>query len=208
MTEYTGDMVIDGVGQVYLGNTGARVLLGEQPRPGRIIQVDTNRKFNIVEEDIIFPNAIFINPDEKTLYNAETFRYGLLKFDVSDKNESLSNRQKAWSPATIASERGASKESMIRIDGGCMDAEGGMWLSLLAFEEFIRLSPDGRQITHRIWTNVHATACTLGGEDGKTLFITNWVPKGKNLFSAMTGRRTRCTVSMARVEVGHVKVLP
>ncbi|CAI7647995.1 unnamed protein product [Penicillium pancosmium] len=194
MTGYSGDMVIDKVGRVYLDDTGARVLHGEEPRPGRIIRVDTNKSVHVVEEDVVFPNAIFISPDGNTLYNAETFRYGLLKFDISDKDGSLSNRQNVWSPATIAGDRGASKDSMIGIDGGCMDADGGMWLSLLALEEFVRLSPDGLQITHRIKTNGHATACTLGGNDGKTLFlVTNWVPEGEELFSAMTAKRTRCT---------------
>lgn len=209
MTGYTGDMVIDKFGRVYIDDTGARVLHGEQPRPGRLLLVDSNQSVKVVEENIVFPNAIFISADGRTLYNAETFRYGLLKFEISEADGSLSNRQEVWSPAAVAGDRGASKDSMIGIDGGCMDAEGGMWLSLLAFEEFVRLSPDGKQITHRIKTNGHATACTLGGEDGKTLFlVSNSVPEGENLFSAMTANRTRCTVSIARVDVARGNALP
>lgn len=207
MGGYCGDMVIDRAGRVYLDDTGARVLHGEQPKPGRLLRIDTDGTVNIAAENIVFPNALMISTDGKNLFNAETFGYGLLKFDIGADGE-LSNRQKVWTPATRAGDKGASAVTMIGIDGGCMDAEGGMWLSLLALEEFVRLAPDG-QITHRVKTNGHATACTLGGEDGKTLFMaTNWTPENENLFTAMVAKKTRCTVSTTRVEVGRGQALP
>lgn len=208
MTGYCGDMVIDSQGRVFLDDTGARVLHGEKPRAGRLLRIDPDGSVRSVEEDIVFPNALFISNDGKTLYNAETFRYGLLKFDLN-ADGTLSNRQEVWTPATIAGERGASAESMIGIDGGCMDAEGGVWLSLLALEKFVRLDLATGNITHEIKVDGHATACTLGGEDGKTLFLcTNWTPHDENLFAAMKALRTRCTISAARVDIGRGTALP
>lgn len=208
MTGYCGDMVIDNEGRVFLDDTGARVLHGEAPRAGRVLRIDPDGSIRSVEENIIFPNALMISNDGKTLYNAESFGYGLLKFDLGTDG-TLKDRRNVWSPATLAGERGASAASMIGIDGGCMDAEGGIWLCLLALEQVARLDPETGIITHRVKVDGHATACTLGGEDGKTLFIcTNWTPKDEGLFTAMAGLRTRCTVSMARVDIGRGTALP
>jgi sugar lactone lactonase YvrE len=89
-----------------------------------------------------------------------------------------------------------------------MDAEGGMWLGMLAYEHFIRLDPKGN-VTHQIKVDGHSTACTLGGEDGKTLYmVINTVPAGENLFEAMVSKRTRCKIATTVVEVGRGKALP
>ncbi|KAL5365932.1 hypothetical protein BJX96DRAFT_180271 [Aspergillus floccosus] len=147
MTGYCGDMAIDIHGRVYQGDTGARVLHGELPRPGRLLIIETEGSVHVAEENI-------------------TFGYGLLKWDVG-ANGRLSNRQKVWSPAVVSptGQTGITPDGMFSIDGGCMDAEGGMWLSLLGLEKFVRVDQQGI-ITHEIRTDGHATACTLGGEDG------------------------------------------
>lgn len=205
MTGYCGDMVIDNKGRVFLDDTGARVLHGQKPGPGRLLRIDTDGTVTSVQEGIVFPNALCISADGTTLYNAETFGYGLYKFDLGDDG-SLSNKEKVWAPAAIAGEAGG---PFVGIDGGCMDAEGGIWLSLLAMEQFVRLDLKTGNITHRIKVDGHATACTLGGEDGKTLYmLTNWVPDGENLFTAMVALRTRCTVSAARVDIAHGTARP
>ncbi|CAK7220243.1 hypothetical protein SCUCBS95973_004093 [Sporothrix curviconia] len=192
-------------GRVSLDDTGARVLHGQDPGPGRLLRIDPDGAVSSVEEGIIFPNALCISPDGKTLYNAETFGYGLHKFDLGDDG-SLSNKQKVWAAASIA---GGATGKFVDIDGGCMDAEGGIWLSLLALEQFARLDLKTGTITHRVKVEGHATACTLGGDDGKTLYmLTNWVPEGEDLFTAMVALKTRCTVSAARVDIAHGDAQP
>jgi sugar lactone lactonase YvrE len=208
MSGYCGDMVIDKSGRVFLDDTGARVLHGETPRPGRLLAIEPDGTVTVAAEDIVFPNAVFISNDGKNLYVAETFRYGLLRYEIDDAGK-LTNRQNYWSPTVLP---GVVKETMaanmIGIDGGCMDAEGGMWLSMLGYEEFIRLDASGKQ-THSIKSQGHATACTLGGEDGKTLFLVmNQVPEGENLFTAMVAKRTTCTIGKVRVDVGRGTALP
>jgi sugar lactone lactonase YvrE len=202
MTGYCGDMAIDTTGRVYLDDTGARVLHGESPRPGRLLIIESDESVRIADENIVFPNALFMSGDGKNLFCAETFGKGLLKWDVGPHG-SLSNRQLVWSPATISptGEIGNTPYGLIGIDGGCMDAEGGMWLSMLALEKFVRLDQQGN-VTHEIKTKGHATACTLGGDDGKTLFlVTNSFAEGEqSIFSAMVARRTQCIVSYATVD--------
>ncbi|UPK96734.1 hypothetical protein LCI18_007669 [Fusarium solani-melongenae] len=186
MTGYCGDMYIDSVGRVYLDDTGARVLHGEDPSPGRLIMVDTGRTAKVAAEHLVFPNALVITEDGKSLFVAETFGQGLLKFDVG--------------PGDFAEKEAAGK--MVKIDGGCLDAEGNIWLSLLGYDQFIRLDQRGN-INARICVSGHATACYLGGEDGKTLYlVVNQVPDGESIFTAMVAKKTTCAVGSARVDIG------
>ncbi|KAI8686745.1 hypothetical protein LRP88_09376 [Fusarium phalaenopsidis] len=202
MTGYCGDMYIDNVGRVYLDDTGARVLHGEDPSPGRLIMVDMDRTAKVAAENLVFPNALVITDDGKSLFVAETFGQGLLKFDVGPGGE-LSNRQLFWSPSSLpdfAEKEAAGK--MVKIDGGCLDAEGNIWLSLLGYDQFIRLDQQGN-INARIRVSGHATACYLGGEDGKTLYlVVNQVPDGESIFTAMVAKKTTCAVGSARVDIG------
>ncbi|KAJ5097482.1 hypothetical protein N7456_008203 [Penicillium angulare] len=162
MTGYCGDMVIDTAGRVYLDDVGARVLHGEKPRPGRLLMIETDGSVSVAEEQLMFPNALCITPDGRTLFCAETYGQGLLKWDIGPNGE-LSNRQLHWAPATISptGEVGSTPHGLIGIDGGCMDGEGGMWLSMLGLEKFVRVDQKGN-VTHEIHVKGHATACTLG----------------------------------------------
>jgi sugar lactone lactonase YvrE len=206
MTGYCGDMFIDQKGRVYLDDTGARVLHGEAPSPGRLIMVDTDRTAKSVAENLVFPNTLLISKDGKSLFVAETFGAGLSRFDVGPKGE-LSNRRVFWSPTSLPDF--AEKDAagiMVKIDGGCLDDEGNIWLSMLGYEQFIRLDTSGN-INARIKVKGHATACYLGGDDGKTLFmVINQVPEEENIFAAMMAKRTTCGICTARVDIGAPKV--
>jgi sugar lactone lactonase YvrE len=203
MTGYCGDMAIDSTGRVYLDDVGARVLHGEKPRPGRLLIIETDGSVKVADENLLFPNALFINNDGSTLFCAETFGYGLSKWKIGPDGQ-LSNREQVWSPKVISptGEVGTTAQGIIGIDGGCMDADEGIWLSMIALEKFVRLDQQGN-VTHEIKVDGHATACALGGPDGKTLFtVTNWVPDDEeSLFTAMLAKRTKCTVGVTRVDV-------
>jgi len=204
MTGYCGDMIIDSAGHVFLDDTGAKILHGETPRPGRLIVVDPRtKKASVAAEDIVFPNGMAIDSSGSILYLAATFSYQLNRFSLDSKTGGLTERQTVWDTHELASLTGKYFERFSGIDGICMDAEDGMWLSMLGYEMFIRRNANGN-ITHQILVDGHATACTLGGADGKTLFlVVNTLPKGEDLFSAMVGKRTRCNVMTVQVDIGH-----
>ncbi|TQV92507.1 hypothetical protein V2A60_007189 [Cordyceps javanica] len=205
MTGYCGDMVIDKSGRVYVDDVGARVLHGEQRRAGRLLAVEPDGTVNVAQENLEFPNALMINCAGTSLVLAETTTRQLTKYDIRDDG-TLHNRQIIWSPPLSASLQ--DRFSTFSIDGGCMDAEDGIWLSMLSYERFIRLDADGH-ITHQIKVDGDATACTLGGEDGKTLYlVTNKAPKDENFFEAMANKHTRCTVGLARVDIPRGTALP
>ncbi|KAF9893493.1 hypothetical protein FE257_010805 [Aspergillus nanangensis] len=200
MTGYCGDMVIDHAGRVYMDDVGARVLHGEKPKAGRLLIVETDGTVKIAAEDLVFPNAIMINGSGQSLIVAETFARQLSKFDIGDGGK-LHNRRVIWTPPPVTSAH--DPNGIFSIDGGCIDGEDGMWLSMLSYERFIRLDAQGN-ITHQIKVDGHATACTLGGEDGKTLYlVTNKAPSDETFFDGMVNKRTKCTVSTARVDIAR-----
>lgn len=57
-----------------------------------------------------------------------------------------------------------------------------MWMSMLGYQTSIRRDKHGK-MTHQIDVDGDATACALGGPDGKTLFmVVDKVPEGENYF--------------------------
>lgn len=205
MTGYCGDMVIDAAGRVYIDDVGARVIHGEKPGPGRVIAVEPRTKeVRTVAENIIFPNGIAIDAAGTTLYLAETFAYRLNKFSIDSSSGALTDRQTAWETGAVSALTGKEAEKFSGIDGICLDREDGAWLAMLGYECFIRRDVRG-EITHRIDVKGHATACTLGGKDGKTLFlvVNEILDEGADLFVAMKGKRMRCGVWTVDVEVGR-----
>lgn len=198
MTGYCGDMVIDKYGRVYIDDTGARVLHGEHGKPGRILIVENDGTVEVGPENIKFPNGIAIDSTGKVLYNAESNGHCLNAYDISATGK-LGNRTDIWNISELSD---ATPQNAI--DGICIDAEDGVWLSMLDYGAFVRRDKDG-SITHYIECKGNPTACALGGEDGKTLFlVTNRWDEG-TIFEAMVKEKTRCTVSTARVEIGAPK---
>jgi sugar lactone lactonase YvrE len=201
MTGYCGDMVIDTYGRIFIDDTGARVLHGEQPKPGRILMLDPASK-NVISasENLIFPNGIAIDSTGTKLFVSESFAYRLERFSI-DADGQLSNRTTIWDTHDLAPLVNKEFGRFSVIDGIAIDAKDGIWMSMLGFEMFIRRDRDGN-ITHQILVDGDATACALGGEAGKTLYlVVNKVPDGEALFEAMVAKRTRCSIYTVEVDV-------
>lgn len=199
-TGYVGDMVIDQQGRIYVDDVGARVFEGEALKPGRIVIVEPNGEISVGVEDCNFPNGIVITPDQKTLVFAETFAERLSAVDIIDGK--LVNRRVLLDLTQLfpSEEDRARKRGCI--DGISIDAEGGIWLSMLRAEQFMRINTEG-QVTDRIpMPGYECVASTLGGEDGKTLFLVATKVDGDNIFEAMVNLRTETTIFTTRVTVG------
>jgi sugar lactone lactonase YvrE len=205
MTGYCGDMVIDAAGRVYVDDVGARVMHGQEPGPGRVIAVEPETgEVHVVADNIIFPNGIAIDSSGTSLFLAETFAYRLHRFNIDASTGALTDRQTVWESHAVSALTDKPVEKFCGIDGICLDGEDGMWLAMLGYECFIRRDAQGT-ITHRIDVKGHATACTLGGEEGKTLFlvVNEILEEGADLFVAMKGKRMRCGIWTVEVEVGR-----
>jgi sugar lactone lactonase YvrE len=113
----------------------------------------------IAAEGLAFPNGMLITPDGQTLIVAESYASRLTAFDI-EPDGSLA-RRRVWAQF----EEGVP-------DGICLDAEGAVWVASPEPSEVFRVR-EGGQITHRISIDAIALACTLGGPDHRTLFITS-----------------------------------
>lgn len=151
------DMVVDRHGRAYVGNLGFDVFAGAPFQSATLAMVTPEGNVQPAAQDLGFPNGAIITPDGKTLIIAETFHYRLTAFDIA-ADGSLSGRR-IW--ADLGS---------VMPDGICLDAQGGIWAGSPLTAEFVRIR-EGGEITDRIACSQPAIACTLGGADGRTLYL-------------------------------------
>jgi len=154
------DFVIDDDGRVYVGNFGYDLFAGEAPKETDIHIVQADGTLQVGGSGVEFPNGAVIINEGRTLVVAETWRGRLTAFDRSPDG-SLSNKR------VFAELPGRQP------DGMCADAQGAIWVCSFNTGEVLRLT-EGAQITHRLEFPGSAVACTLGGEDGRTLYITTY----------------------------------
>lgn len=112
-------------------------------------------------------NGLGFSPDGSLAFYADTPRGRIDVFDNVD--DRLVSRREFVDTGSMP-------------DGLCVDAEGGVWVACYGEGQVRRYGPDGRceQVVELPVTNV--TACTFGGHDLRTLFITTTrenVPEGE-----------------------------
>jgi sugar lactone lactonase YvrE len=145
-----GDMVIDDAGRAYIGS--------QAREGGVIVRVDPDESTAIVAENLDFPNGMVITPDRTTLIVAESIGRRLTAFTIG-ADGSLSDRR------LFADGLDGPP------DGICLDADGGVWVAMTLAHQFERIV-EGGNVTDRIdMGDRTAIACTLGGPEGRTLFL-------------------------------------
>lgn len=152
-------MVDEQSGRVYVGAFGYDIYGGEDPKPGPLYVVETDGSARLAADGFVFPNSANVLPGTRTLVLGETWGHVLTAFDILDDGY-LGNRR-TW----------AALPEGTTPDGSCVDLEGGIWISSIDTGEFLRVL-EGGEITDRIDVGGRcAIDCVLGGEDGRTLFI-------------------------------------
>jgi len=160
------EIVVDGRGNIYVNSLGFDFRAGEAPTSGIIALVTPDGSVRQVADGIEFPNGMVVTGDNSTLVVAESFANRLTAFDIA-ADGSLDNRR-VWAEG-------------IGPDGICIDAEGAIWSqssdtrthtgrSESPEGECIRVR-EGGEIVERIQLDRACFACTLGGPDGRTLFM-------------------------------------
>ena len=147
-----GDMVVDRHGCAYVGS---------QARDGGVIvrvDPDDGGRAMVVADDLDFPNGMVLTPDGATLIVAESTGRRMTAFTVE-------------SDGTLSGRRVFADGLDGPPDGICLDDEGGVWVAMTLAKQFERIV-DGGQVTDRIDVGDRtAIACTLGGPEGRTLFL-------------------------------------
>ena len=152
------DMVVAADGTAYVGNFGFLFHEGEPPAPTVLARIAPDGSAHQAADGLMFPNGSVITKDGKTLVVGESYAAKLTAFDIGPDG-ALSNKRD-W----------ANLSDGAVPDGICLDAEGAIWVASPTTGTFLRIK-EGGEVLDTVVTGRQAIACTLGGADGKTLFM-------------------------------------
>ena len=171
------EIVVDGRGNAYVNGGGFNLLAGEAFAPGIIAVVTPDGSARQVADGIAFPNGMAVTPDNSTLIVAESYGKRLTAFDIA-ADGSLSNRR-IW----------AGLDDGGVPDGICIDADNAVWYGDVPNKRCVRVR-EGGEVLETINLDRGCFACTLGGADGKTLFLmaAEWHGLAKMADGARTGQ--------------------
>jgi sugar lactone lactonase YvrE len=149
------EIVVDGRGNIYV-NGGTNFHPGEGEAPGFVALVTPDGVVRRVAEGLAFPNGMAVTPDNSTLIVSESFAGTLTAFDVGPDG-TLSNRR-VWAP--------------LPGDGIVLDSDGAVWTPgwTETGPACLRVA-EGGEVLDTVPLDRAGFACTLGGEDGRILFV-------------------------------------
>jgi sugar lactone lactonase YvrE len=149
------DMVVDTDGRAWVGacDIGGTAM----PALSQLLRIDTDRSVSVVDAALRFPNGAVVTGDGHTLIVAETLGSGMTAFTLGSDGRATGKRTWALVPGSFP-------------DGICLDAEGAVWFADPIARAAIRVREHG-EVIGRVETDLGCFACTLGGADGRTLFL-------------------------------------
>jgi sugar lactone lactonase YvrE len=151
------EIVVDGRGNAYVNCIGFDLMAGGEAGPGFVALVTPDGAARQVAGGIAFPNGMAVTPDSSTLIVAESYAARLTAFDIA-ADGGLSGRR-VWADLGDAAP-----------DGICMDADGAVWYADVPNRRCVRVR-EGGEVLQTIDADRGCFACTLGGSDGRTLYI-------------------------------------
>ena len=154
------DMLVDAQGRAYIGNFGFDLHARAPFAPTVLLLVGPDGRVAVAAEDMHFPNGMALTPDGRTLIVAESYGKRLSAFEV--RPDGSLHARRTWAQFD---------EKGVAPDGICLDADGCVWMASPVSREVLRVR-EGGEVLQRIATPQQATACALGGEDGRTLYVT------------------------------------
>lgn len=188
---YLNDFAVDSAGRIYVGDFGYDYDRGEAPRPTCLHRVDPDGTIAVAATGVEFPNGSVILDEGRTLIVAETWRGRILAFDRREDG-------------TLGERRVFADLGDRQPDGLCADAEGAIWVGCFNTGEFLRVR-DGGAITDVVRFDGSGISCTLGGEDGRTLFMTTFLgPPDEIATEARKSAVFTCRVAVPAVEFAQL----
>jgi sugar lactone lactonase YvrE len=167
-THVCNDMVVDRLGNAYVGNFGYDIGdLAAEPRFAELILVRPNGEAGIVAHGLAFPNGCVITPDDSTLVVAESSAARLTAFSITLDGFLVERR--IWAEFD---QRGLVRDQdRVVPDGICLDDEGAIWVASPGSPGGVMRVRQGGEIVDRVIVENQAFAVMLGGPERKTLFI-------------------------------------
>jgi sugar lactone lactonase YvrE len=130
---------------------------------GTLYRVDADHSCHAMLDGFVLPNALSWSPDDKSMYFADTHNQMVWVFDYDIDAGVISNRRvfKDWT------------HQLGRPDGATVDAEGFMWLCMVATGQLVRLAPDASVVRTIQLPVTNPTCPAFGGERLDRLYITS-----------------------------------
>jgi sugar lactone lactonase YvrE len=144
-------------GRFYCGSMAT----DESPQAGTFYQLDPDGSVRPVMEKVTISNGFGFSPDGGTAYYVDTPEQSIDIFDYSAATGLVNRRRWVGVPDDAG-----------RPDGLTVDAEGGVWLALMEGSAVHRYAPSGALDQVITLPVSQVTACTFGGPDLGTLYIT------------------------------------
>jgi sugar lactone lactonase YvrE len=169
-TGHANDMVVDDQGRAYVGNFGFDLMSGAPLETASLHRVDPDGTVTQAAGDLWFPNGSVITPDGVLIVN-ETFGNRCTAFDLTPDGQ-LANRRTWAEFGPLPADRALDKAlagATVAADGGCLDAQGALWIADAIGGRLIRVR-EGGEITDELHPDSPVYACALGGADGRTLY--------------------------------------
>lgn len=157
VTAPCNDMVVDRYGRAYVGNFGFDMYGGGAFRETNLVVVDPDGRAREAATGLRFPNGAVLTDGGRTLVVAESMGARLAAYDVTDDGDLVHRR--VWAAL-----------DGIAPDGICLDAEGAIWVADAFGRRCVRVAPGGA-VLDEVSADRGTYACTLGGADGRTLFV-------------------------------------
>lgn len=202
--DFLNDMIVDSEGRAYVGcryhhDPGAT---RAGTTPDCIVAVEPDGAYAVAAGDMIGPNGTILTPDQATLIVAETHAFRLTAFDRA--GDGTLSRRRLFAQLLPGTHP----------DGICLDAEGAVWVATGSSGELLRVAEGGPILERRSLPDRWVTACVLGGEDRKTLFVMTAAITVRSLLALMAAipedyddhRRWARSLSRGRVEALAVEV--
>ncbi len=153
------DLLVDGGGGAWVSSFGFDLAGGGPAVPTALVRVEPDGSAHAAAQDLLFPNGMALTDDGRTLVVAETWGARITAFDVAPDGALSGRRVFAETPGLAP-------------DGLCLDAEGCVWFATARTAEVLRVR-EGGEVAGRVAVGSGSLsyACTLGGDDGRTLFV-------------------------------------
>jgi sugar lactone lactonase YvrE len=150
------EVVVDRWGNCWVDMPGN--MPWEPRKPGLVAVVRPDGTTTVVDRDVWFPNGMVLL-DETTLVVAESHADRLTAWTISPAGEVSDRRVWAALPEDAAP------------DGICTDSAGAIWYASVPQQRCVRVA-EGGEVLETVEVDRGAFSCVLGGDDGRTLFIT------------------------------------
>ena len=197
---HLNDMLVDHDGRAWVGNFGFDLMSGAKVTTTNVICVDRNGHAQIAATGLGFPNGMVLTPEGRTLIVAETLMNRLGAFDVAS---GVLGEHRVWAAFGSAPKSSDFAEVFAQIDvapdGICLDEEGAVWVADAKNGRCIRVAEGSRILEEFKTEGLGAFACMLGGEDGRTLFVS----VAPTFHEAEASANHRAEIWMTNVEVAR-----